>query len=123
MSRTTLNLASLGDLDGGAAGAVINAALDKAIADLDDRGSDGQPRKVMIEVALKELNNKQIDASVQVKTSIPAYRTNSTFADIGRKGDKPAVFFQELNPERPDQPTFDVLDRDGRRREKDGDES
>lgn len=119
MAKTTLSLESLGDLDGGAAGAVINAAINSAVADLDDRGEDLQERKVVITLLMKKLPNKQIDQRVKVQTSVPAYATNSTFADIARKGDRPAIYFQDMNPSRPDQPTFSALDRD--RDERNGD--
>ncbi|HEY7328514.1 MAG TPA: hypothetical protein VH592_12775 [Gemmataceae bacterium] len=40
MAQKPLSCDTLGDLDGGAARAIVDAALREALADLDDRGDD-----------------------------------------------------------------------------------
>jgi hypothetical protein len=46
MALTRLDFDSIGELDEGAARAVINNAFNTEINDLDDRGDDGKPREV-----------------------------------------------------------------------------
>jgi len=44
MAQKPLTCETIGDLDGGAPRAIIDAAIREALQDLDDRGDDGQPR-------------------------------------------------------------------------------
>jgi hypothetical protein len=107
MSAVNLNLSNLGDLSNGEAGVVINAALAAAVRDCEDRGlDDKKPRTVTITVSLEKISDDSVSVEVQAKTSLPAYRTNKTIGTIGYDDKQPAVRFQPLSADRPDQDTF-----------------
>lgn len=105
-----LCLETLGNLDCGAAGLIIDAAIRDALADLDDRGSDLKPRKVEIAVTLKVLDNGQVEAHVEACARLPRRRTASTIANLKRQGEQqPRLMFQTMAPDNPDQRTIDEL--------------
>lgn len=58
--QANLSLANLHELDNGAAGLVIDDAIRKAVADLDDRGDDGKPRLVNIVVSLQKIPERRL---------------------------------------------------------------
>lgn len=101
-----LSLATLGELDNGAARAIIDSAINRAIDDIDDRGDDEKPRKVVITIELEKLENGLVSARVDAKTNVPAYQTAATFAKISKRQGEIGLLFQPFNPERPDQPTL-----------------
>lgn len=109
-----LSLKSLGDLDEGAARAIIDAAIREAVADLDDRGSDRKPRQVNIQINLSLLENNQVSVDVDAYAKLPRRRTASTFGRLRREGpDGTRVQFQTLASQEPDQRTIDeYLDKD-----------
>lgn len=112
MGLVSLTAATIPALDGGIAGELIDAALASAVRDLDDRGDDGNKRKVTIEIEMTK-DRGQVRSEVQVKTSIPPYRSRVTTGAIGvRKAGKAQVLFQEHDPENPDQATFPQMDSD-----------
>ncbi len=49
---------TIGDLDQGAARAIIDVAIKEAVADLDDRGADGKPRKAAYEKMTGSVNTE-----------------------------------------------------------------
>lgn len=107
MPKTNLNLESLGDLSDGRARAIIDAALKAAVRDLDDRGRDGKPRKVVITVEMvMDETGELVTTDVQAEAKIPAYRTPATMANVKVKDGEIGLFFQSENRERPDQDTF-----------------
>jgi hypothetical protein len=101
-----LSLESLGDLSLGQSGAVIDKAIRQTVADLDDRGDDGQPRKVNIQIVFKKLDSGTVTTKVEVEAKLPKYKTITTIAEIKSKGGEPKLQFQPHSPERPDQPSF-----------------
>ena len=117
MAMTNLTCKTLGDLDGGRAGAIIDAALSTMIRDLEERGHDGKARTVTITLTAG-LNKGMVGVDLQAKPILPSFRTNLTQASIreerrsGGVGLKTSLYFQELNPENPEQPHFDAMDRD-----------
>jgi len=107
---TELSCDKLGDLDNGTVRALVNSAIQSAVADLDDRGEqDGKPREVTIKLSI--VNAKGLlGVTVQVATKIPEYRSGGTAAKVAVKRGKgnntvPILQFQEFNDENPDQPT------------------
>lgn len=101
---------TLGELDGGTAREIINAGLQTAIADLDDRGHDAKPREVIIKLTMVKSQGVSV-CDVQVKTNLPAYRSNNTVGLLSEQRSKTGrmeklLSFQEHNPENPSQPTF-----------------
>jgi hypothetical protein len=113
--QEALTLETLGDLAGGQARAVVNAALRAAVRDLEDRGGDEKPRKVTIEVVIEKVSRdgSGVLAKVKAKTGVPPYETDPTFGDLqtGERG-QPEMAFSPSAPENPDQPPLSGLDRD-----------
>lgn len=110
-----LNLKSLGDLDGGAAILVIDAAIAAAVADLEDRGlEDGKERLVKIVIKLTKVAKDTTSIVVTADPKLPERKVAATTAvtRFSRVNDRDIVnlSFQALNPERPDQPTFPAME-------------
>ena len=105
--QDALTIETLGKLSDGTAGAVINAALRAAVRDADDRGGDGKPRKVVIEVILEKVgvDGNRIDATVRAKTMLPPYQTDPTVGvfKMDERGN-PEMAFSPYDANRPDQP-------------------
>jgi hypothetical protein len=109
MAMTHLNCETLGELDGGISRAIIDAALVAMIKDLDDRGRDEKARSVVI--TLTAVNKQGIVAiDVQAQAKLPPYRSNLTASALRQEktsaGMQTNLYFQEDNPENPDQPTL-----------------
>lgn len=94
-----LNLTTIRDLSNGQAEAVINAAIQQAMRDLDDRGDDKKPRKVSIEMEFKKLSEDVVTATVKAKTTLPPYVTQPTFGTVGVDG---ATTHMRFNPNNAD---------------------
>lgn len=107
--RQPINLDSLGQLDGGAARAIIDAAIRDAVRDIDDRGGDGKPRKVEIILTLSVLDNNQVACHVEAAAKVPRRRTAGTIGAIHSKSGQPQLMFNDL-AEDPEQRTLDELD-------------
>ncbi len=106
-----LSLATLGELDGGAAGVIIDAAIREAVGDLDDRGEDEKPRKVTIEITLKRMDNGLIESHVEACAKVPRRRTATTVGRVAGNGGKGmGLLFQSQVPDDPDQRTIDELE-------------
>jgi hypothetical protein len=106
-----LTCETLHELDNGIAGEIINAELKKAIADLEDRGEqDEKPRSVVIEIEMCKYKGVDL-INVKAMAKMPARRSNSTHAEGRYKEGVHDLFFQNLNAERADQPTFDAMEK------------
>lgn len=106
MAKLNLSIQNLGEVDGGRAGGIIDAAIKAAVADLDDRGKDGLPRKVTITLSMKQSDESNlIFTSVKAKATLPEYATSSTVAEFKQlpHGEGLALAFQPLSPHDPDQ--------------------
>lgn len=104
----SLNSQTIGELDNGLAGAAIDEAINQAMRDVEDRGDDGKPRKVLIELLISKEDSGHIAIEVTAKTSVPAFRLERTIADIAvDKNRKVKAQFRPSNARRPDQPTLD----------------
>lgn len=106
MSKVVLSLENLGELDGGRAAGIINAALKQAVSDLDDRGDDFKAREVTITVRMeKSEKSGHVFATVKAKTKMPEYATGGTLAEFKQlpRGEGVALLFQPLSPHDPDQ--------------------
>jgi hypothetical protein len=105
-----LTLDTLGNLDDGRARGIINAAILAAVADFDDRGDDEKPRTVEVKLTLQKVRG-MLGVEVTAKTSLPTYRTERTACRIlqqtGKRGTQPAMFFQDMAPDNPEQETID----------------
>jgi hypothetical protein len=112
MPRMDLRAETLYTLDGGRAGGIINAAINAAVADTDDRGEDGKPRKVVITLTTEKLDNGTIAVSLEAKSQVPVYRASTTFAKPRMEGRKAILVFQQDAPENPDQATMEFGDEE-----------
>lgn len=112
MPKVNLSLDTLKDLDSGRAAVAINAALNRALSDLDDRGADKKERRVTIEIAMgksgKHGDSNDVYVDVRVNCKVPSYYTNSTMCKLGvnNKG-RAEAWFQPDSPENPDQKSID----------------
>lgn len=106
--QATLCLDNLGDLDNGTARLAIDHTIAKAIADIDDRGDDGKPRRVTIVLSLQKMDNGLIASHVETSLKTPSLKTAGTVAKLQRRGDKETrLVFQQFAPESPEQTTID----------------
>lgn len=114
---TDLRVDTIGNLDEGRAEAMVNAALRVAAADMEDRGHDGLPRKVKIEVTMQKDGANVVLTTVAVKADLPPYRSDKTACKLGqrqtRQGPVATLLFQEFNSENPDQGTLPAMDEAG----------
>lgn len=111
MAKEILTLDTIGDLDEGRARLAVNRELDRAVADLLDRGTeDGKTRKVVIQL---ELTTKEglIVCQVQAQAKLPPLKSGATAAETGYQKGKEVLAFQELAPHNPDQQTFPEMDK------------
>jgi hypothetical protein len=76
--KQNLSLATLGQLDDGTVGAVVDAAIADILKDCDDRPGLKKARRVTLEVSFEPVVDersfvlKGVDVSAQVKLSVPA---------------------------------------------------
>lgn len=114
MALVPITLKTLGDLDGGYASGIIDARLAAAVADLDDRGTDGKERTVVIKVVLTRMDNGQVLMRLEADFKPPAMRTAATFGRIKRDQStgKTVLVFSQGAPDNPEQPTLDQYFRD-----------
>ncbi len=104
--QESLSLESIAVLADGQGKAVINAAINAAMRDTEDRGEDGKARKVTVEIELKKLGDDNVTATVKAKTTLPPYVTKPTIGRIGMEGRKPRMLFSPASAENPDQPAL-----------------
>ncbi len=101
-----LNLTTIRDLSNGQAEAVINAALQAALRDVEDRGEDRKPRKVVVEIELKKFNDDVVTATVKAKTTLPPYVTQPTFGELSVDGKSVDMKFNPNNADNHEQQTL-----------------
>jgi hypothetical protein len=110
MSLERLTYKTMGQLANGFGEAVIDAALERMIADLDDRGEDEKERSVTIKVTSKKADNGMVVSWLTAAVTLPPLRTPGTIGEAVKKNGRAQLLFQTQNPERPDQPTFPALE-------------
>ncbi len=110
---TELTCDTIGEIAGGQARGTIDAAINAAMRDLEDRGEDEAVRKVRIDLLFKKIGDSEVATVVQVGTAIPKYLTAKT---VGRLviGENRQVFleYQANSPDNPYQRT--IVDDDQR---------
>lgn len=110
MALQKINTETIGDLHHGFAKTVIDAALEAAQRDTEDRGSDGRKRKVVIEIAFEKIDDGTVKIGLEATAKLPKYQIPDTVATIQqptKKGAAPAFAFRSDSPDRPDQQTID----------------
>lgn len=99
---------TLGELDGGAARAVIDAAIREAVTDLEDRGADDEkPRKVKIMLTFELIDSGHVACRIEANPLGPPRRTASTIGQFRRDGGAMRVQFNSLSPDSPNQTTIE----------------
>lgn len=117
MAIVNLSLESIGELAHGQAQSIIQMAIDSVADDIDDRGDDGQWRELHIIVKLRQRKNEEIESVVKAHAKLPSMATPSTTMALRKQPNGPArIIFQDMNPERVDQPTFPELDKDKKKK-------
>lgn len=112
MAQSVLSLETLGDLDEGHAGPMINSAIAAAVADLDDRGADEKPRQIVITIGIcKASDGNYAISQVKAAVKLPPYSTGKTVSKIERKNGKSSLAFDAYSADNPDQAHFEVLDK------------
>lgn len=113
MPQLPVTAETLGMLDGGAAKAIIDAAIREALFDLDDRGfQDGKPRRVEIILTFDLLDNGQVGTRVEAIAKAPRRRTAATIGAFRRENEGVRLVFAQGAPEDPHQTTIDDLTRE-----------
>lgn len=113
MAKLNLTVENLGEMDGGRAGGIINAAINRAVTDLDDRGKDGKPREVTITLTMQQSDESNlIFTKVKAKAKLPEYATASTVAELKQLAHgEIALAFQPLSPHDPDQEPLPKMEK------------
>ena len=113
-SAVQLCLANLGLLDRGAAALVVDQALAKAVADVEDRGDDKKPRTVTIKVSFVKLGSGLVETTLEASLGLPTFRVNPTAAQpkIDHAKKQLVLNFQPDSPGAPDQESIPFDDRE-----------
>jgi hypothetical protein len=112
MSLEKLTCDTIGELAGGQAREMVDAALRKASFDVSDRGEDGKPRKVTIDLVMTKVKGN-IAIEVFAQAVLPKYRSDATIvSEKADAGGETLLLFQTFNPEAPDQGTFPEMEVD-----------
>jgi hypothetical protein len=103
MPLIPLSLDTLGQLNDGAAGLLINRRIAEAVADLEDRGGeDGKARAVEIRLELTIVKGVVL-AAVEASAKVPRFRTDSHAVEIARRDGASLLLFRDHSPEDPRQ--------------------
>lgn len=111
MAATKLTAESLGIVGSGVLQDLLNHAIERVAADVEDRGSDEKSRSITLEIEFAPRVNMgkvyAVGVDFQVKTKMPAHRTNQYIMEVqlSRSG---AQFV--FNPESADDPRQRTLD-------------
>ena len=106
MAMKRLDHTTLGALDNGAVGLLIDEAIASAMNDLSDRGDDGQPRTVTITLEMKRKGRTPV-VEAKVCAKVPPYRSGPTSGAEKAIGNGQAgLYFQPMNADNADQPTM-----------------
>lgn len=87
-----LSLENLGNLDGGAAGPLIEEELRRAVADLDDRGDDERKRKVVVQVTMFKKEG-QAFVSLAAQAKLPPRQTRDVRGRTRKERGVPRLLF------------------------------
>lgn len=110
MAIKPLSLESLGEVGDGGAKLIIDNEIAVAVRDTDDRGEDGKPRKVVIEVTLEKQDSGLVEVSVFAQAKLPPRRTHATVTRPKNREGKVALMFSQFAQDDPDQRTIDLPD-------------
>ncbi len=99
MTEQTLSLETIGAVDGGAAGLLIQDQINKAVADFDANGeSDMEKRKVVIQVTMQvDRKSGEKRTSVQCQAKLPPRRTREVASTTKKERGVARLLFDDLD--------------------------
>jgi len=103
-----LSLANLGEIGGGQLGVAFASVAREFAKELDDRGHDKKPRKIIITVEGVRTKSGVIELTGEVKLVMPQYRTDSTQAKMAYDQETKGwqLKFHAFSPESVDEQTL-----------------
>lgn len=112
-TRTKVSTEALGLIDEGRVKAMFDMAVETAVKDIDDRGTDGAARTVVLKVHLKPMVAEglvqDVDVDFEVEAKVPAKRSRVYRMEI--QGGK-ALLFNPVDRDQPRQRTIDEATKD-----------
>jgi hypothetical protein len=102
---------TLGLLDDGRAGLLIDKRLAALVADLEDRGLDEKPRELTIKVILTQTGVDRYATRVEVTSKMPGFVTADHAATMRKQRGEATLNFQEFDQENPKQSRIEDLDQ------------
>jgi hypothetical protein len=106
--RVPLTARTLPDLSDGYAEKTIDEAMASVWRDVQERGHDGNRRKLVITLTYTPDDKGIVDIDLQVKTTVPAYRPPATKAKLNTRAG--GLMFNTESADNPDQQTFSDID-------------
>lgn len=109
---TRLTCAKLADLDNGMYGLLVDDEIRKICSDLDERGHDGQTRKLILTIEFsrdleRSPNEPAVTIDPRCESKYPAHRSRMTVAKVSPdKQGEMGLLFQATNADNPDQATL-----------------
>lgn len=116
MAKKILDAENIGEISEGYVGAAIDATLRKIYDDITDRGADGLPRSLKLELSFKLVSFKlvgkdQLEITSKIDAKIPAHKPVRTIAKLNAPAG--GFTFSPETAHSPDQKTFaDTLDKE-----------
>lgn len=112
MSIKPLTCDTIGGLDNGLFGRLVDEEIRRIVDDLEDRGHDGNKRTLTIEIAFEKDVSRDphapaIHIDPQVRSKLPAKRSGVTSSKVSTvAGGQLQLIFRDDNSDNPDQPTI-----------------
>lgn len=102
---------TIGGLDNGLFGRLVDAELDKIVNDLDDRGHDGNKRSLTITIEFgmdmkRDPHSPSVTVDPRVKAKLPDLRSGVTAAKVSTKDGELQMIFRDDNRDNVDQGTI-----------------
>lgn len=111
MGKELFGAASLARIDEGRVKATIDKHIAAVAADIDDRGEDGETRKVVITIAFKPLVSGgqvyETQAEIDVQSTRPSFRSKPYSMACKRSGQGLAFVYNEAASDNINQGTLD----------------
>lgn len=106
--KLNVSAGTIAQLDRGMAGLLIDHQLGILARDLDQRGEDDKPRKLVIQLEFIKMKNSNLVAvDIDCKTVLPPFRAGGTVAAMHVDKKSASLSFESENPGNPDQSTID----------------
>lgn len=111
MTENALSSSTIGKLDGGITGRIIDEAINEALHDCDNRPNLSKGRKIAIEIEIKPrahdsgASAKGIDITSKCKVTLPPYQSDGDYLPLNSKrGARGEEKFSAFIPSQSDQP-------------------